>query len=372
MRRHLPLGLVICFTCFGVASHAGAQQPVVVEGATVVSPHMSEPQTDVSVLIGGGRILSVGRTDEMSVPAGAVRIDGRGKWVTPGIVEVHTHTSSAEGLKRGLALGVTTAQVISRPTSPDESESWAEAEREMLRLKAEGVRAVKIWQDDGTLWFPPEQAFPSIPPGVMEALVRAAHGQGMRVVVHAWKLPYFAEAVEAGVDGLIHPVADALVPSSVWNDMRQQRLTWTTSMTVFLTFGDIPQYARRVLSDPRLAEVLSPDARASLREDTLTTEFARYSAMPTLRANRQRYIHTVQQNTRNALASGVDVVVGSDATVGIGTHIEMELMAEAGKLADVLVLNSNPLDDIRNLRDIHLVLKGGHVFAPERLIRGPN
>lgn len=438
MRRHLLLALITYFTYSWAPSHAGAQQPVLIEGATVVSPHINEPLAGVSVLIEGGRIRSVGRTEEISVPAGALRIDGNGKWVTPGIVEVHTHTSSAAGLRRGLALGVTTAQVISRPQSPGERERRAdapetptprltfltgyvgefmermgsqnvskprtisEAESEVLRMHADGVRAVKIWQDDGTLWFPPEQAFPAIPADVMGALVRTAHRQGMRVVVHAWRLPYFAQAVDAGVDGLIHPVADTLVPSSVWERMREQGLAWTMSMTVLLTYGDIPQYARRVLLDPRLAEVLSSDARAGLVDDTLTTEFDRYSAMPTLRANRQAYIRTVQENTRNALGLGVSIVVGSDATIGIGTHIEMELMAEAGltasdiltaatangaralgmadrigtieagKLADLIILNSDPLDDVRNLRDIDLVLKGGYVFAPRELIQGSN
>ena len=93
-----------------------------------------------------------------------------------------------------------------------------------------------------------------------------------------------------------------------------------------------------------------------------------------------------------ARQAGVPLAVGSDQPVGVGTHIEMELMAEAGltpaevltaasaggarvlglegevgtivvgKRADLVVLRSNPLTDIRNARDVEWTIKGGQRF----------
>jgi imidazolonepropionase-like amidohydrolase len=101
---------------------------------------------------------------------------------------------------------------------------------------------------------------------------------------------------------------------------------------------------------------------------------------------------TILRNTVTARQAGVPLAVGSDQPVGVGTHIEMELMAEAGltpaevliaasaggarvlglegevgtivvgKRADLVVLRSNPLSDIRNARDVEWTIKGGQQF----------
>jgi imidazolonepropionase-like amidohydrolase len=61
-------------------------------GVTVVHPvgeTASEPES--TVLIAGDRIVAVGPTASTAVPAGARVIDGRGKWVIPGLIDGHVH-----------------------------------------------------------------------------------------------------------------------------------------------------------------------------------------------------------------------------------------------------------------------------------------
>jgi imidazolonepropionase-like amidohydrolase len=67
------------------------------------------------VLVEGGRLTALGPVSQVKVPAGAVRIDGRGRYLIPGLADMHTHVTmqadSAESerrLLRWLAHGVTT------------------------------------------------------------------------------------------------------------------------------------------------------------------------------------------------------------------------------------------------------------------------
>ena len=65
-----------------------ASGPVLIEHATVLTG-TGERLDDADVLLQDGKVVSVGRA--LSAPADATRVDGRGRWVTPGIIDVHSH-----------------------------------------------------------------------------------------------------------------------------------------------------------------------------------------------------------------------------------------------------------------------------------------
>ncbi len=65
-----------------------ASAPVLIQHATVLTG-TGERLDDADVLMRDGRIVAVGRS--LEAPAGAGRVDGPGKWVTPGIIDVHSH-----------------------------------------------------------------------------------------------------------------------------------------------------------------------------------------------------------------------------------------------------------------------------------------
>ena len=414
------------------------QPPRVIESVTLVSPHLDAPLEGTSILVEGQRITAIAPTSEFLAPPGTERIDGRGKWVIPGIIEFHSHATSRLELGRALALGVTTAQTVGRPESPEELEASSNrpdspsprlvlvtgfvgefvermgfsgvskpqtaehARVDVMEMHRNGVRRIKVWQDDGSLWFDARRSFAPISSEAFNGLVRAAHNRDMEVVLHAWRLPFLRQALDAGVDRLIHPVADSLVTEDIWKRVRERELVWTTTMSVILIYGNPRAYARRVLSDQHLSAALSNEVRTRLGQDTSATAFPTDTFMPTLHQNHDLYMEIVRKNTLGARANEVPIVVGSDAPPGVGTHIELELMAEAGlspldllsaatlngaealeldddlgtvepgKLADLVILNADPLVDVRNWRDIHLVMKGGTLHRPNELLMGSN
>lgn len=88
--RHLLLLLAF------IASPAPAAD-LLIEHVTVLSPEQSQPLTDRNVLIRDGRIVSVGK-QAVAAKADTRKIDGRGKFLTPGLMDAHVHVSDAAGI----------------------------------------------------------------------------------------------------------------------------------------------------------------------------------------------------------------------------------------------------------------------------------
>jgi len=81
-------------------AHSSPAADLVIEQVTVVSPQQAAVQPKQNVLIRDGRIVSVG-SRPASAAAGAVRIDGRGKFLTPGLMDSHVHVGEVPGLPFG-------------------------------------------------------------------------------------------------------------------------------------------------------------------------------------------------------------------------------------------------------------------------------
>lgn len=94
-----------------------ASPPVLIRGATVLTGTGTRLD-DADVLMRDGKIVAVGRG--LDAPADAVRVDGRGKWVTPGLIDVHSHLGVYP------SPGLTPHQDGNEATSPTTANVWAE------------------------------------------------------------------------------------------------------------------------------------------------------------------------------------------------------------------------------------------------------
>lgn len=420
------------------AGAAGAQDVLVLRSATLIDGTGASPRERITVLIHGERIVTVGPDARVAIPRGATVLDAAGRWVTPGLIDVHTHSTARPELAHALALGVTSALVIALsdsdsvlalgPWSADPSSaaprlfltlggfsgsfpepfvqglplerpaSPAEALRAVEALIARGAAHIKIWHDDGSFWVGPDMRLPVLTPGVLREIVLAAHRRRARVYAHAWRARDARDLLDAGVDAIIHPVADSVLDPRLVRRFAERGVPTATTMAGGLVwFFDNPAYARRVLADERLLAALPESER-----DEARTKFARDSEAPPrseplfayTRPRLDGYCATVSRNARALLDAGAPLAVGSDGPVGVATHLEMEMMVEGGltpaevlaaatsggarllglsrevgtikpgKRADLVVLRSNPLTDIRNARDVEWTIKGGRPFSP--------
>jgi len=250
--------------------------------------------------------------------------------------------------------------------------------RELARQK---VRFVKTWVDSRG------GAIAPMPPELYRAIIDEAHAHGLRVVVHATDLADAKNLLRAGVDVFGHMIGDV--------DDELVALFGKRPNTAILLALNAP---RRVVSAPWLnpphpliLETVSPQQIARLQ-----TRLAAQS--PEAAAEARRAWDRLARGVRRLAAAGVRIGVGTDGGgqtgdqfVGWTMHTEMENMVAAGltpaevlvaatrtsaeilglsdlgtlaagKSADFVVLDANPLDDITHTRRIaRVVLRGREV-----------
>jgi imidazolonepropionase-like amidohydrolase len=239
---------------------------------------------------------------------------------------------------------------------------------------------------------------------IVKAAADAAHAAGVRLAVHATELVVAKAALRVGADFLVHSVDDAVVDEEFLALAKRNRALYCP--TLFVTLGYRyalsntwqPTEAERRLADPQILAAMNDLQR--MPSETIPERVAK--AMNQLSPPKPSAL--AMQNLRKVWDAGIPVVMGTDAG-NIGTlhgpsvFREMEMMAQAGltplqvlrsatsngaramgmereigtlapgKLADLVILDADPLADVMNLSKIHRVIKDGKVFVPDELVR---
>ncbi|MFA0810079.1 amidohydrolase [Microbulbifer epialgicus] len=92
-------------------------QPVLIQGATLLTG-TGEQLENADLLLEDGKVAQVGK--DLKAPKGALIVDGKGKWVTPGIIDVHSHLGDYP------APSIESSQDGNEMTSPNTAQVWAE------------------------------------------------------------------------------------------------------------------------------------------------------------------------------------------------------------------------------------------------------
>jgi len=284
-----------------------------------------------------------------------------------------------------LIQGTTPLHAVYEVSTPDE------AVAAVRKIAARKIKELKFWVDnrDNT-----RGSMKKMPPEVYTALIEEAHKHGMIVHAHATNLQDQKGVVKAGVDVLVHTLAAEKVDDEFIAILKAKHPYWAPVMGLGdrseLCDGDNPfieqSLPESVIADIRAGKTWLPsspcaapaNAQFERREENLKYNFPKY------------------------IAAGARIVLGSDAGVSakysygfaehheIGMYVNLGLtpaeailastsrptevlritdtgMLAKGKRADFIVLNANPLENIRNTREIDSVYLYGTRLDRESL-----
>jgi imidazolonepropionase-like amidohydrolase len=442
MKRIIPLLLLA--SSGGVAARASAQD-VAIRNVTVIPMTGAAPSAGQTVLVRNGRVSEVGVTARVRIPAGAVVIDGTGKYLIPGLIEMHGHTSKTRASALGLYVvhGVTTLR--DQGSEHAEVLRWRQEIRGGTRVGPrmliagpylEALRNIERMRRD-----PPESRVEPferarIPIGspadarrvidslsaleldhfkirtvqdreTYVALARAAHANGKRLTGHVVSASP-ALFLEAGQDGVDHGF-----PASLDSLPREERMAFwrqlaardvgvvPTLVTVTESgFRPLAYYQSLVRDTTAAVHPLRPYLSAFLvadwkeQVDELT---------PARDAFLRRAWAVGVKHLREMREAGVRIMAGSDVAVlnifpGVSLHEELRLFVDSvgmspmealesatrrpaewlgladsvgtiapGKVADLVLLDADPLRDITNTRRVRAVVLRGRVFQRDDL-----
>ncbi len=447
--KHRPILLTFSLLIASL-TYAQTQEIKVIAGATVYDGTGRAPIKNAVVVIEGTRITQVGAASKTKIPKGAQIIDGRGKFILPGLADMHNHLGDGyflpgpgqgppnfrQNLAQLLAWGFTTIHCPARldpalataarddaaplprlwgvgvnrgfstegghasqrprfdsllPKTPEEA-------RQQVRSVglAAGVNAIKIIYSDQSHRHG-LQPLPIMKLEIMQALIDEAHKMGLKAYLHAPTLRHAKEALQAGADVLVHSVADAPVDGEFIALMKKNRATYITTLALYISAVDVAAWMRR-LEEMDERRIIPREVYERFGSATGAKNF---HAFVGVLGNEQ--VQYLGGNLRKIYDAGIPVLAGTDTSVpgvllGVSSQAELVLMVEngltarealrtatinaatflgrekeqgtveTGKLADLLILDANPLTDIRNIRKIHRVIKAGVVYDPAQLL----
>jgi imidazolonepropionase-like amidohydrolase len=242
----------------------------------------------------------------------------------------------------------------------------------------------------------------------VRATVEESHAHNLRVAVHATELETARAAIEEGADVLVHSVTDQPVDDRFVQLLKQHHTILTPTLVVFERYGRT--FANKVnLTKEEKSwgnpEIISSLDVTKLPADKIPDRIKSAMADPDATLKRIRALYDVAlKNLKTLEDAGVTIAAGTDAG-NIGTihgpalFREFQLMKEAdltpmqilkcttanaaeffggetgkqigaigkGKLADLVILNSDPVKDIGNASDIQTVIKNGVVYPADKI-----
>jgi imidazolonepropionase-like amidohydrolase len=280
---------------------------------------------------------------------------------------------------------------IVKITSPDEARALVARE---LERNPDFIKVWFIHQEGDDL--PAQEA-------IVKAAGDAAHAAGKRLAVHATELPVAKAALRAGADFLVHSVTDEPVDDEFIALAKKNRALLCPTLFVVDGYGLAlsnawkPTAIEAARADPEILAAM--DDLDGIPAEKRPPVVASLIEKP----RRLQAPEIAMNNLRRLADAGVEIVMGTDAG-NIGTvhgpsiHREMRMMVEsgltplevlrsatvggaramgleaqagevaAGRLADLVILEADPLADIANLEKVHRTIKGGLVYDPAALM----
>lgn len=250
------------------------------------------------------------------------------------------------------------------------------ARRGVRRFVEGGVDGIKVVYDafDRTALGGPDLGFPRLDKNVLVAIVAEAHARGLPVIAHAKTLPESADVVKAGVDALVHTALmekpEFTTPEGEYFPglVHGHGLSVTTTVRSFREQLDSAHPERRERLQQNV-DLIGPSLRAY--EDAgvtlmFGTDFDGAGLDPDPR-------DAILSEARTLVAAGfseLDVIAMATGNASRHPMVPAALGSiQAGKLADILILEDDPLVDISAIARPLIVIQAGQIVIDRRLAR---
>jgi imidazolonepropionase-like amidohydrolase len=278
------------------------------------------------------------------------------------------------------------AQFIRIPKTADEARAQVD------ELAAQKVDAIKGVLEAGV----PGYTFNRMDLGILRAVVEEAHAKKLPVAIHCGNAADVTDAVSLGADSIEHGSAIDEIPDAVFAEMKAKGIAYDPTLSVVEAFTNLAKGDTSMLKRSLVQQVTPKDLLAGTEKAGSDDEY---------KPKRERLSHhpmtlaVASNNLLKAWRAGVTLVAGSDAGnplvmhgptiqhelelwVAAGVPTEVALRAatengakllradkrmgtiESGKEASLVIVDGNPLQDIRALSAISVVMMKG-----ERVVR---
>jgi imidazolonepropionase-like amidohydrolase len=415
-------------------------QVIVLNHATVIDGTGAAPVEGQAIIMADGKIREMGPAAQIEIPEGAQVVDVSGKYIMPGIINLHGHVGMTKGLVQDIKnytrenadenlktyalYGVTTttsmgtdadiileirdeqrrgkvngARVFTAlqgftalggyPTKvpgvkgvAQEAASAAQARAWVDQLADKGADIAKMWVDTH------HGEYPKISEEIRKAIIEQAHKRRLLAFAHLYELADAKSLMDAGLDMIAHSVRDKAVDKELISKIKSRNATYVPTLMREIStyvYSEPPQW----LDDPFFTKRVDAATIQAVKTKLKATQ----SDPKTVEQGKQD-LKMAMRNLKLLGDAGVRIGFGTDTGPparfpGFFEHMEMELMVEAGlkpmdvivafsktasetlrvqkefgtlakgKAADLIVLDKNPLENIRNTRSIDAVYLAG-------------
>lgn len=262
---------------------------------------------------------------------------------------------------------------------------------------------IKIWYIASPT-IPAEKTYP-----IVQHIAQLAHDNNLKLAVHATQLNTATLAIKAGADILVHSVDDKEVTEEFAQLLKNNNVTYIPTLIVsknyYTTFTGMPSNHAQDLN------FANPKTYRSLTDVQRYTKETRPARLLRFQGNTEAFLAyydantaLMEKNLKFLQERGINIAAGTDAgnigTMHASSYIqEIEAMEKGGltnaqllqaatinaakgfgvddkigsitegKIADIVVLDKNPLVDIQNLNTIQSVIKGGELLQASEIIK---
>lgn len=391
--------------------------PIAIVGCRLIDGRGGSPIEDAAVVVKGNRIVAAGPRGEVSIPGHANRLDAAGMTLMPGLVDAHFHSLMDNGrINRYLQKGITAMRDPGHPLRFYQSLYFAEDPVPRMFLTGGHLEGFPpVWKDQAVVVRDQEHArqavydhvangatgiklYFKLPLEYYEVIADAASKRNVPVMAHL-ELVDADDAIRAGLEGVEHV-------TSFGTSLAEPAEAKKFKERVNAEYGARREERFRLWStididSERIQEVIDLAVEKNVIMTPTLSVFERYPGDEGVEDFHVRGYQNMIRFVEKAYQSGMRIAVGSHASVphaesGWDYQHEMNLLVnevgmdpmdvitsstmgnaryfrteerlgsiEAGKVADLLLIEGNPDEDIAMMKNIDRVMLNGQWIDSE-------